>query len=52
MNDVYVFDACSLIALLSNEDGADIAKSNRRQDNNSNAQNKFSRSLLLYSQKA
>ncbi|GHU39458.1 hypothetical protein FACS1894190_04200 [Spirochaetia bacterium] len=26
MNDVYVFDACSLIALLSNEVGADIIK--------------------------
>jgi predicted nucleic acid-binding protein len=26
MNDVYVFDACSLIALLSNEDGVDVVK--------------------------
>jgi predicted nucleic acid-binding protein len=26
MNNVFVFDACSLIALLSNEDGADVVK--------------------------
>jgi len=26
MNNVFVFDACSLIALLSNEDGADVIK--------------------------
>jgi len=26
MNDLFVFDACSLIALLSNEDGADVVK--------------------------
>jgi predicted nucleic acid-binding protein len=26
MNNVFVFDACSLIALLSNEDGTDIVK--------------------------
>jgi predicted nucleic acid-binding protein len=26
MNNTYVFDACSLIALLSNEDGADLVK--------------------------
>ena len=26
MNKIYVFDACSLIALLTNEDGADVVK--------------------------
>jgi predicted nucleic acid-binding protein len=26
MNNLFVFDACSLIALLSNEDGADVVK--------------------------
>jgi predicted nucleic acid-binding protein len=26
MNDLFVFDACSLIALLSNEDGIDVVK--------------------------
>jgi len=26
MNDLFVLDACSLIALLSNEDGADVVK--------------------------
>ena len=26
MNKMYVFDACSLIALLTNEDGADVVK--------------------------
>jgi PIN domain nuclease of toxin-antitoxin system len=26
MKNVYVFDACSVIALLTNEDGADIVK--------------------------
>jgi predicted nucleic acid-binding protein len=26
MNNVFVLDACSLIALLSNEDGADVEK--------------------------
>ena len=26
MNNVFVFDACSLIALLSNENGADVIK--------------------------
>jgi predicted nucleic acid-binding protein len=27
MNDLYVFDACSLISVLSNEKGADVVKS-------------------------
>jgi PIN domain nuclease of toxin-antitoxin system len=26
MNNLFVFDACSLIALLSNEEGADVVK--------------------------
>jgi len=26
MNNIFVFDACSLIALLTNEDGADVVK--------------------------
>jgi len=26
MNNVFVLDACSLIALLTNEDGADVVK--------------------------
>jgi predicted nucleic acid-binding protein len=26
MNNIYVFDACSVIALLTNEDGADVVK--------------------------
>ena len=26
MSDLYVFDACSLIAVLSNEEGADVVK--------------------------